>query len=460
MAPTFQNIHQVEGYLSYNQITVIIEQSYDGILVIDSQATVVLVNDAYCRSTHIKREDIIQRNFREVWSKRVFSAAILEALDHKKSTTRIHYDMSPGKVIMVTANPVFDDDGNISFVIGNCRDMTELAKLREDLEHERNKVSGPIAASPNMKQLLFAAEKVASVDVTVLITGESGVGKEVVARYIHDQSRRSQGPFVAVNCGAIPENLLESEFFGYTNGAFTGARKNGKKGLFETAHGGTLFLDEIGDLPFNLQVKLLRALDTGRITKIGDSQELDVDVRILAATNKNLKQMVSEQKFREDLYYRLNVIHLQIPALRERQDDIRSLCIYFLNLCNERYGQNKKLDETVLELLIHYDWPGNVRQLRHVIERMVVMSRDDIITLEGLSDEITSSALLNKAAALPGEPITLHSLSIPDAVAEIERKIFQQALQSCHSSRAIAKITGINQSTVLRKMKKYGFSIE
>jgi PAS domain S-box-containing protein len=453
-----QSSNECNRCLSYDEISAVIEQSYDGMLVIDDRAMVVLVNDSYCRIMNINKESILLRSFKDFWLTRPFSAAVLDALKLKKSITRTHYDMVPGKVIMMTANPIFDQEGTVRLVVGNCRDMSELAKLRKQLEkaQEDSESTGPIAVSDKMKNLLISAQKVSSVDITVLITGESGVGKEVVAQYIHDHSLRKAAPFVAVNCGAIPENLLESEFFGYTDGAFTGANRAGKKGLFETANGGTLFLDEIGDLPFDLQVKLLRVLDTGKMTKVGDSNSTPVDVRILAATNKNMDVMVKNHKFREDLYYRLNVIDLYIPPIRDRPEDIRPLCIYFLNKCNQRYGQNKQINVDVLKILEQYDWPGNVRQLRHAIERMVVLSNDDYLELSSLPPEIHSLSNFSGLDDLKETIVINRFISIPEAIAEVEKKILGSAMKSYSSSRAIAKITGIDQTTVLRKIKKYG----
>lgn len=313
--------------LTYAEMAAVIQQSYDGILVTDSNADVVMVNDSYFRITGLSKEDVIGKNFREFVENRPYKrVACLDVLEKKAPVTYTHTNLLPGRTVMVTASPIFDDKGQVRLVVTNTRDMTEMVHLREQLEKAQEmeelyfkhldklpqSPGGPIAVNTKMKELYAAALKVSPVDVTVLITGESGVGKEVVAKYIHDNSPRKSAPFVAVNCGAIPEQLLESEFFGYVGGAFTGASKTGKKGLFETADGGTLFLDEIGDLPFNLQVKMLRALDTGEITRVGSNSPTPVNIRLLAATNKDLETMIQTHKFREDLYYRLNVINIDI----------------------------------------------------------------------------------------------------------------------------------------------------
>lgn len=458
-------------HLSYDAIAAVVEQSYDGILVIDGNATVVLVNDAYFRITGLKKAAIIMQNFREFIKSTPFRRpACLEALETQKTFTQTHYDVVPGKVIMVTASPIFDNNGNVCLVVANCRDISEMVSLREQLERalevesffyqgiETEQSREPIAVSTKMRTLYANALKVSSVDIPVLITGESGSGKEVLAKYIHENSPRKHAPFVAVNCGAIPENLLESEFFGYNPGSFTGAAKTGKKGLFETANGGTLFLDEIGDMPFNLQVKLLRALDTGEITRIGSNETTPVNVRILAATNKNIDILVNSNKFRIDLYYRLNAINLAIPPLRERPEDIRPLCMFFLNKYNKQYGLAKKLSHDVIKILEGQPWPGNIRQLRYTVECMAVLSTKSYLELSALPEETNNRQASTPIKTKP-HAATEQISSLKQAVATVEKTILSKAVQQYSSSRQIAKVVGVDQTTVLRKLKKYGLHI-
>lgn len=460
------SIEQSDISLSKEDLIAVIQESYDGILVTDRESNVILVNDSYLR---IIGRDVRGVNFNKyIKSIDYQKAACLDVLEKKTRVDFTHYNLFPGKTISVTASPIFDN-GEVRLVVTNVRDMSELMQLREQLEKKQEieelfhkylegmkQSNSLVAVSQKMKALLVTALKVSTVDVTVLITGESGVGKEVMARYIHDNSPRKSGPFVAVNCGAIPETLLESEFFGYVGGAFTGAAKNGKKGLFETADGGTLFLDEIGDLPFNLQVKLLRALGTGEITRIGSNSPTPINIRLLAATNQDLEEMVKQQRFREDLYYRLNVINLPIPPLRERPEDIRPLCIYFLSEFNQRYGQNKQIPLEVLNALENYKWPGNIRQLKNTIERMVVLSNGDHLELSTLPfiKDLSDQPMRNSTEAVTVN----HFVPIPQAVEEVEKQILRHAINQYSSSRQIAYATGIDQKTVLRKIKKYGFS--
>ena len=456
--------------LTYEDMQAVIQESYDGILVTDCTGKVVMVNDAYLR---IIEHDVAGINFPEYLKTVEYQKAL--CLDVLKKKTRLNYthtDLVPGKTISVTSTPVFDGNGEIRFVVTNVRDMTEMINLKQQLEKaqemeqlfykhlekKNHTPGGPIAVDHKMKELVALALKVSLVDVPILITGESGVGKEVMAKYIHSNSNRSSGPFIAVNCGAIPEQLLESEFFGYVPGAFTGASKKGKIGLFEAAHGGTLFLDEIGDLPFNLQVKLLRTLDNGEITKVGSNTPTPVDFRLLTATNRDLTAMVEDHRFREDLYYRLNVINLQIPPLRERPHDIRPLIMFFLHNCNQRFGQKKQVTSDVIKALESYSWPGNVRQLKNAVERMVILTAGEFLDLSTLS---YCEGYQSQMATDPSDAVTVNRLvPIPLAVEEVEKKLLSAAMKEHSSSRQIAKATGINQTTVLRKIKKYGLDHE
>jgi len=454
--------------LSYEDMLTVIQASYDGIMVTDRDGNVIMVNDAYLR---IIEHDVVGINFYEYLQTIPYrKAACLEVLEKRARVNYTHFDLVPGKTISVTSSPIFDQNGEIRFVVTNVRDMTEMIKLKEQLEkaweaenilykhlesisHSNKEF---IAVDPKMKELIATALKVSSVDVTVLITGESGVGKEVLAKFIHNNSNRHSGPFIAVNCGAIPEPLLESEFFGYVPGAFTGAAKNGKRGLFEAANGGTLFLDEIGDLPLNLQVKLLRALDSGEITKVGANHTTPVDIRLLAATNQDLEALVENHKFREDLYYRLNVINLHIPPLRERPDDIGPLAMFFLSKYNKQYGQNKRMNPDLIRILETYTWPGNVRQLKNTIERLVVLSKGDYLELSSLPNLDSHNNSVSS-----GETVQISGLMpIPQAVETVERQILSLAVKKYSSSRQIAKHLGIDQTTVLRKMKKYGLGYQ
>jgi len=302
-----------------------------------------------------------------------------------------------------------------------------------------------------MKKIIELSTRVARVDSTVLITGESGVGKEIIAKLIHRASKRSSGPLIRINCGAIPENLLESELFGYESGAFTGARKDGKPGMFELAEGGTLFLDEIGEMPFSLQVKLLRVLQEREIVRVGGTKPTKVDVRIVTATNSNLEEMVANGTFREDLYYRLNVVNIAIPPLRERVDDIPHLALHFIKKFNTKYNMNKKMTLEAIDRLCQYSWPGNVRELENLIERLVVMVREEEIGVQHLPDSLQGRTEVDK-----GNVVSISEIvPLKKALEEVEKQLLSKALHKYGSTRKVAKVLGINQSTVVRKANRY-----
>ena len=311
-----------------------------------------------------------------------------------------------------------------------------------------------ISDSPQNAHMREMAERAAKTSATILIAGESGVGKEVVARFIHNLSPRALSPFCVINCGAIPETLFESELFGYEQGAFTDARKT-KPGIFELANKGSLFLDEIGELPLALQVKLLRAIQTKEIFRVGGTRAIPLDVRIIAATNRNLEAMIREGRFREDLFYRLNVIRLEVPPVRERGEGLRRLILHFLKEHNTRYGCQKKLSSEAFNMLMTYSWPGNVREVENIMERLVILTPEDIIPPSCLPEGIRN----------PTAPYTENSdntnVVVPLKVAldKAERELLLKAAHLYPSSRKMAKALGVDNSTIVRKMRKYGLRL-
>ena len=306
-----------------------------------------------------------------------------------------------------------------------------------------------IAESPQMKKILQTIEYIKDVDSSVLITGESGTGKEVIFKYICQTSRRNGQPVVKINCGAIPENLFESELFGYEDGAFTGARKKGKAGLFEMADHGTLFLDEIGEMSLEMQVKLLRAIQEKEIFRVGGSKNIPVDVRILAATNQNIDRMVEEGKFRRDLFYRLNVIRLDIPPLRERMEDIIPLCYHFLDIFNKKYGKNKGLTLRAARTLAHLEWPGNIRELENLVENIVVLEQDEVMRAKHLQERYC------KGEMPLGEVTVKGILPYKEALSQMERQLLENTRNQFGSTRKMAEALGLNQSTISRKLRQY-----
>jgi transcriptional regulator with PAS, ATPase and Fis domain len=285
------------------------------------------------------------------------------------------------------------------------------------------------------------------------------VGKGVIAELIHRNGKRRDHPFIKVNCGAIPENLIESELFGYESGAFTGSRPRGKTGLFEAAEKGVIFLDEISELPLNLQVKLLQVIQEREIKRVGGVESIPVNVRVISATNMNLFTLVRAGKFREDLYYRLNVVPIQIPPLRERHEDIIPLVNLFLNQNNKKMRDHKELDPDTLALLLKYNWPGNVRELQNIIERTMITTRDSVIHPENLPGFIRQYALEQSEAARRYAEGAAHGpASLRAVLEETEKAVLRRALETHKSTRAIAGLLSVSQPTIVRKLKKYGFS--
>ena len=321
----------------------------------------------------------------------------------------------------------------------------ENENLRAQLR-ERYGLPGLIAQSPAMHDVLDLVERVAPTGATLLIRGESGTGKEVVAKAVHHASPRAARPFVAVNCGAVPETLLESELFGFTRGAFTGAVAS-KLGLFAEADGGTLFLDEIGEMPGALQVKLLRTLQSGEIRRLGATQATTIDVRVIAATNRDLAAMISGGSFREDLFYRLNVIEVVLPPLRERREDLPALAEYFASRSAARLGREIRLAPETVERLLRYPWPGNVRELENAIERAVILARGDAVTPEDLPPHVAAGLNLGPSPALPKQT----------SLAEAERGHILTTLERYgRNHSAAAEALGIGRTTLWRKLKEYG----
>lgn len=445
------------------ELAAVFESSFDGLYISDGEGNTLRINKAFERILGVKAEDIVGRNMADLVREGVFSrSGTLLALQRREQVT-IPLEANTGKTALVTSTPIFDDSGNIVLVVTNVRDMTELNELHVKVEHleglsrfyqaelthlKLQNRRNCIAHSRKMRELLQMITHVASVDSTVLIQGESGVGKEVIADVLHSYSNRKDHPFIKVNCGAIPANLLESELFGYEPGAFTGASKSGKAGMFELADKGTLFLDEISEMPLDLQVKLLRVLQDKQVFRVGGSRPISVDTRILAGTNRNLKQMVTAGQFRQDLYYRLNVIPVYVPPLRERREDIPVLSKYFLDYYNRKHQMSKVLSSDAIKPLLLYDWPGNIRELENLIERLVVTNLHDTIT----ADDVHSCLELT---SIQGE-VDTDLMPLPEAIEQTERRLLQKAFSLHNSTYKVAKVLGISQPSVVRKAAKYG----
>jgi PAS domain S-box-containing protein len=459
---------------AYEELTreqdAIINSTSDGLWICDSEANVLRINPASERLNSIKAEQVVGRNMKQLMDEGVFDkSATLEVIRTRAPVNMLQNRQ--GRKLVLTGIPVFDDGGKLIRVVVNERDTTEIDALHRELEEqeaikdrfrdqmlemqlEEVESRRVIAKSPCMRKALRQAIKVSAVDSTVLLHGESGVGKGLIADLIHKYSSRAEKPLVKINCGAIPESLIEAELFGYEKGAFTGAQVKGKPGYFELADGGILFLDEIAELPLSSQVKLLRFLEDGRVMRVGGTQSRKLDVRILAATHRDLQAMVDRGAFRLDLFYRLSVIPLHVPPLRERTECILPALRHYIDFFGERLGVHRRFSRVASEALLAYPWPGNVRELMNLCERLVVMSEAELIDLSDLPPDIVHRS--GKGAVPPAD--RPKELTLAQAMESMERAMLLQARERHGNQSRMAKALGVNQSTIARKMKKYGIA--
>jgi len=476
----FQDISEIEKFSQElssvrelnKELQAIIDSSYDGIIVTDEAGRLLRFNEAFLRITGTSINQVLGQSMDKLIENGIFSVSVVDMVRAQGTVTTVEKTTSSGNCLLVTGNPVFDSNGEMVRVVINVRNITELNKLRQELEQAREqseryqcelvelrtqvlKKAGIVANSPQMGKILELAWRVAQVDTTVNISGESGTGKEVIAEFIHSNSLRQSGPFIKINCGAIPENLLESELFGYEPGAFTGASKSGKPGMFELAHGGTLFLDEIGELPYSLQVKLLRVLQERELVRVGGVKPRRIDVRILTATNQDLEQKASLGQFREDLLFRLNVVPIVIPPLRERRGDIIPLVQFFREKYAKKYKMEKYFSPEVMDVFVNYNWPGNVREIENIIERLFVTVPGDWITLENIPHNMCPTVSYTEAKVLVKDIVPLKN-----AVFELEQQLIKKAMDRYGSTYKAAEALDVNQSTLFRKLQKINRSSE
>ncbi|QXI50868.1 sigma-54 interaction domain-containing protein [Pseudomonas alvandae] len=438
---------------------------HDGVYITDGDGKTLKVNQAYERLTGLSGEDLIGRSMRELVKEGVISqSATLRVLQGGRPVS-VMQSLSQGKKLLVSATPILDAGKRISYVVSTVRDMTELLRMKHErdelqqLKQLRNSTAklhagqrdnllcSPLMADQEVSgRVLSLARQVASSSVKVLLQGETGVGKTLVAQFIHNASPRASEPFLALNCGALPENLIEAELFGYVPGAFTGAGPKGKRGLLELAHHGTLFLDEIGDLPLPVQVKLLKVIEENRFIPVGGLELKEVDVRIISATHHDLKQQVAQGRFRADLYYRLNVVPIHIPALRERREEIAPLLHYYLDRFNTRYERQVQWSLEALDLMCEYDWPGNIRELINLVERLVVTNQTGTVEALDMPEEL-----------LDLNPPNTRETGLPlrKVLENAERSAIRAALLTHKTTRLAAKALGVSQATVVQKMKRW-----
>jgi len=456
------NMTDRETQVREDEFSIIMDSSPDVIHIFDGEGNSLDINKACETVEGVSREAVLNKSIYQLLEEGIYNESVtLKVLEEKKPVTilqKTHAD----KEVLVTATPFFKN-GKIHRVVCYSRDITELNKVKRELEEVDTKVQkyeeelklyraaqidSPdfIIGSEQIKQIVLLAQRIAGMDTTVLIRGESGTGKEEICKVIHKSSLRKGGPFIKLNCGAIPEQLIESELFGYEAGAFTDASKQGKTGLIELADKGTLFLDEVGELPLSIQVKLLRVLQDGTIYRLGGQTPIKVNFRLISATNSDLEKKIKAQKLREDFYYRLNVVPVFIPPLRERRDDIKSLITHYLNKFNEVYHLSKQFKPEALNLLYGYNWPGNIRELKNIVERMVVTVQNEEIAAKDLPPKIRLELLSIDAS---------DSDTLKERVDAFEKTILEESLTKYSGVVKTAQNLGIDRSTLFRKLKKY-----
>ena len=443
------------------ELDAIINSSFDGIYVTDGEGKTIRINEAYSRITGIRADEVLGKTMSELVESGVYDQSATMLVMERREPVTISQELRTGKSILVTGSPIIGENGQLRRVVTNVRDITELNCLRKELDqamglqmHYEERLSRYqvldkyVIRAQKSRDLIDLVLRLGQVDSTVLIQGESGVGKEMIAEILHSNSLRKDKPLVRINCGAIPENLLESELFGYESGAFTGANKGGKIGIFEVAQHGTLFLDEIAELPLHLQVKLLRVIQEREMTRVGGTTPIKVDVRLIAATNQDLWELVNKNLFRKDLYFRLNVVPITVPPLRERKEEIPALAAQFVRQFNQKYELNKSLDPKVIDKLIAYNWPGNIRELENVIERTLVTHSGDIIDDVALPDDSRAYGKSSQSSQ--------STQPLKEAVEALERQMISGALNTYGSTRKAARALGVSQPTIVRKAARYG----
>lgn len=469
--------------LEYHRIAIqdlqtIFDNSYDVIYVSDGDGITLRASSACERLWGKKPEELIGRSVYDLENEGVYRPSATRLALERKQKVQIVQETRTGRRLMVVSTPIRNSSGEIVRVVNASRDITEIHELETELQQLKDIVEGYkielarlqdvshqksgnlIYRSSSMEKIILTVDRIASVDSTVLITGESGTGKEVITDYIHSHSPRANRPLIKVNCAAIPETLLESELFGYEQGSFTGAQKNGRAGLFELANDGTIFLDEIGDMPINLQSKLLRILQDKQIMRIGGRKPITINVRIIAATNQDLINHVEKGKFRQDLYYRLNVIPIQLPPLRERREDIVPLIQEFLMRYAQKFGRQVRMSEDALNTLVEYRWPGNVRELQNIIERLTVTTDSQLIGIEHIPEFLLNSFSKTARPIVSVESastdIAVHRIiPLKKAVHLVEVQLLQLAHDQHHTITEMAKALEMDQSSISRKIQKY-----
>lgn len=441
----------------------ILDSSHDEIFVTDGNGIVLYCNNAFEKHYGMKCSEIIGKSVWHLIDNGFCSESPIPIVIEKKKQITLDQETKTGRSLVLTATPVFNDLGEIEMIVENCRNIVEIENIkyklektkkqmemyRSEVEQLRNIDNNIIYYSKGLEAIFETINRISQMDPNILILGESGTGKSTIASYIHKNSSRKDGPFITINCATISPNLLESELFGYTPGAFTGAKKEGKIGLVELANGGTLFLDEVGEIPLELQAKFLELIQERRFTPVGALKPKSIDVRIISASNQNLEELVKNKKFREDLFYRLKVIDLYVPPLRKRTEDIKNLISYFLNKFNVKYNLSREFTSESISILCSYSWPGNIRELQHIVEQLVITTANRFIVPKNIP------LYIKQNVENDSDEDSMNMLSLKDVIEKAEKNYIVKAYNKYGSSYKIAEALGISQSTANRLIRKY-----
>ncbi|HBC96679.1 MAG TPA: hypothetical protein DC034_07805 [Clostridium sp.] len=451
--------------LSWEDLKLILDNSFDEIYVLNSSGIIIYVNNVSTLHYGSLADELIGKSYQYLQEKQYCTPPVLPIVMKEKKIITMEQKTKTGRTITVTATPVFDEIGEIRMIVMNSRDISSILALKNKLElnminqakykdamvhHQIGKKYNDITLQSKAMQMCYSlGKRVSRFDCGVLILGDSGVGKNFFARYIHNQSNRKDEPFITINCATIPKELLESELFGYVKGAFSGADSKGKQGLAFVANKGTLFLDEIGEMPYNVQAKILQLVQDHSFIPLGGTKEVTVDIKLIVATNQNLEELMEKGQFRKDLYYRLDTIKITIPPLRERIEDIIPLVKKFLNKYNKKHKTQMVLSDDAIDALLHYSWPGNVRELEHLIERLILINEKNVLDVLDLPSEI-----LNKRTQEKKYP-TSNQISLHIPTKEEEKQQIIENYIILKSTYKVAEKLNISQSKVARIVKSY-----
>ena len=473
LSSVLYSLNKSAGAQNGSGVTEDMFEDYDtGIYVTRADGVSMFINSRYEQITGIRREEAVGQTIFTLHSQGMYMPLVTPVILRINKEYTVLQAFAGGRYGIISGTPIYDAGGKpycvlicvnqieekaINVINGQLNPEIRRKVQKADLQYVQESPVDIIAESTAVRQVLQDSIRVAAYDVPVLLLGESGTGKEIFASIIHSSGARRFEPYVTLNCSAISTNLLEAELFGYEPGAFTGASAKGKQGFFEVATKGTIFLDEIGDMPLESQAKLLRVLQNGEFYKVGGIEPIKTNARIIAATNRNLKEMAETGTFRRDLYYRLNVIPITMPALRDRKEDIAPLLLHFLYVFNQTYGTNKRFSADLIQLLIDYEWPGNVRELKNLVKRLIIMCVDDEITPDHFYRIWSQELAQDHREEAPEEGVVVNGLPpLTRAVAGVERTLVERALEKGGSTRRAAELLGVSQSTVMRKIREFG----